>query len=212
MQVSDLLGLMANLSVGLDNTTPTERTIFLQYLNLAHFELYQETANFNQDLILQENLANLENTNTVTLSQIPYVMNAVYDVTHKQTLNRISRADLVAQDPALAATGTPEKYFIQKDSLQFYPTQTAVTQVSVWYTPQPSLLTENTDESEIPYPPAYHPVLVDGGLYYLFQQEGGFKNTTKENEALIRWQIGKTRLLSYLYTSSGEFLPTFSSV
>ena len=212
MQVSDLLGLMANLSVGLDNTTPTERTIFLQYLNLAHFELYQETANFNQDLILQENLASPENTNTVTLSQIPYVMNAVYDVTHKQTLNRISRADLLSLDPALAATGTPEKYFIQKDSLQFYPTQTAVTQVSVWYTPQPSLLTENTDESEIPYPPAYHPVLVDGGLYYLFQQEGGFKNTTKENEALIRWQNGKTRLLSYLYTSSGEFLPTFSSV
>ena len=87
-----------------------------------------------------------------------------------------------------------------------------MTQVSVWYTPQPSLLTENTDESEIPYPPAYHPVLVDGGLYYLFQQEGGFKNTTKENEALIRWQNGKTRLLSYLYTSSGEFLPTFSNV
>ena len=212
MQVSDLLGVMANLSVGLDNTTPTERTIFLQYLNLAHFELYQETANFNQDLILQENLASPENTNTVTLSQIPHVMNAVYDVTHKQTLNRISRADLLSLDPALAATGTPEKYFIQKDSLQFYPTQTAVTQVSVWYIPQPSLLTENTDESEIPYPPAYHPVLVDGGLYYLFQQEGGFKNTTKENEALIRWQNGKTRLLSYLYTSSGEFLPTFSNV
>ena len=212
MQVSDLLGVMANLSVGLDNTTPTERTIFLQYLNLAHFELYQETANFNQDLILQENLASPENTNTVTLSQIPHVMNAVYDVAHKQTLNRISRADLLSLDPALAATGTPEKYFIQKDSLQFYPTQTAVTQVSVWYIPQPSLLTENTDESEIPYPPAYHPVLVDGGLYYLFQQEGGFKNTTKENEALIRWQNGKTRLLSYLYTSSGEFFSTFSNV
>lgn len=212
MQVSDLLGVMANLSVGLDNTTPTERTIFLQYLNLAHFELYQETANFNQDLILQENLANPENTNTVTLSQIPYVMNAVYDVTHKKTLNRISRADLLSLDPALSVTGDPKKYFMQKNILQFYPTQTAVTQVSVWYTPQPSLLTENTDESEIPYPPAYHPVLVDGGLYYLFQQEGGFKNTTKENEALIRWQNGKTRLLSYLYTSSGEFLPTFSSV
>lgn len=212
MQVSDILLLMGTLSVGNDNVTAGEKAVFLQYLNLAHFELYQETANFNQDLILQENLANLENTNTVTLSQIPYVMNAVYDVTHKQTLNRVSRADLLAQDPSLSATGTPEKYFIQKDSLQFYPTQTAVTQVSVWYTPQPSLLTENTDESEIPYPLAYHPVLVDGGLYYLFQQEGGFKNTTKENEALIRWQNGKARLLSYLYTSSGEFLPTFSNV
>ena len=212
MQVSDLLGLMANLSVGLDNTTPTERLIFLQYLNLAHFELYQETANFNQDLILQENLANLENTPTVTLSQIPYVMNAVYDVTHKQTLNRISRADLVAQDPALAATGNPKKYFLQKNILQLYPTQTAVTQVHVWYTPQPSRLTEETAEAEIPYPLAYHPVLVDGGLYYLFQQEGGFKNTTKENEALIRWQNGKARLLSYLATASGEFFSTFSSV
>lgn len=212
MQVSDLLVLMANLSVGLDNTTPSERAIFLQYLNLAHLELYQQTANFNQDLIIQETLSNEENENTITLSQTPYVMNAVYDVMHKQVLDRISYTDLLMQDPALSATGNPKQYFLQKNLLQFYPTQTAITQVNVWYIPQPSLLTEMTAEEDIPYPLAYHPVLVDGALYYLFQQEGGFKNTTKENEARERWNIGKTRLLSYLYTSSGEFLSTFSNV
>jgi hypothetical protein len=174
--------------------------------------LYQETANFNQDLILQETLVTLENTPTVTLSQMPYAMHAVYHVTHKQTLNRISRADLLSLDPALAATGKPQHYVLQKNILQLYPPQTAVTQITVAYVPQPSRLTEKTAESEIPYPLAYHPVLVDGGLYYLFQQEGGFKNTTKENEALIRWQNGKARLLSYLSTASGEFFSTFSSV
>lgn len=37
MQVSDLITLMGTLSVGSDNVTTAERAIFLQYLNLAHF-------------------------------------------------------------------------------------------------------------------------------------------------------------------------------
>jgi hypothetical protein len=212
MQVSDLLGLMANLSVGLDNTTPTERAIFLQYLNLAHFELYQETASFNQDLIIQEEHDTQEdNKNLIKLNNLPYTMNTVYDLTHKKVLERVSRIDLLGEDPGLTATGYPQKYLIRKQYLELYPVQTDVTQVSIWYIPQPTLLKENTEESDIPYPPAYHPVLVDGGLYYLFQEEGGFKNTTKENDARARWLAGKKMLLSYLYNSSGQSISTFQS-
>lgn len=211
MQVSALLTLMGNLSVGSDNVTPRERTIFLQYLNLAHLELYQVTANFNQDLLIQENLANEENSNKVTLSQMPYLVSSVYDVTHKQKLTRLSLVDAVDDDPDLSGTGTPSQYFLQKNILQFVPAQTAVIPVIVWYAPQPSLLTEETDEADIPYPLAYHPVLVDGALYYLFQDESGFKSSQKEETARARWETSKTRLLSYLYTSSGQIFSTFSN-
>jgi hypothetical protein len=84
--------------------------------------------------------------------------------------------------------------------------------VIVWYVPQPSSLSEETEEGDIPYPVAYHPVLADGALYYLFQEEGGFKDAQKDVQARVRWETGKSRLLSYLYNSSGQTFSTFSSV
>jgi len=212
MEVSTLLNLMGNLSLGNDNITAVERGIFLQYLNLANLELYQVTANFNQDLLVQVTLANKVNSNQVQLPKTPYLVNSVYDLTHQRQLRRISLSDAITKDPAFTAKGNPIQYFVQKDLLQFVPTQTAITSINVWYVPQPIILGENTLEQDIPYPLAYHPVLVDGALYYLFQEEGGFKNLQKAQAAQARWEVGKTRLLAYLYNSSGQLFSTFSSV
>ena len=210
MIVASLLTLMGHLSLGNDNISTAERAIFLHYLNLAHFELYQVTATFNQDLIVFETLTNVQGENTVTLARSPYAMQSVYDQTHQKKLTRISLADLLKKDPAFKATGYPLQYFLHSRVIHFYPLQTAVMSVKVGYVPQPVLLTEQ--EQEIPYPLAYHPVLVDGALYYLFQEEGGFKNAQKATEAERRWDTGRSRLLSYLYNASGETLSTFSSV
>jgi hypothetical protein len=217
MKVSELLTLMGHLSVGNDNITPSERAIFLQYLNLAHLELYQETANFNQDLLIQENLTSEQDSNTIKLSRMPYLVSSVYILTSKQKLPRLSIGEAIDNEPDLngkgtLARGTPTAYFVQKDTIQFVPAQTASVPVIVWYVPQPSPLTEETEEGDIPYPVAYHPVLADGALYYLFQEEGGFKNTQKELEARKRWETGKSKLLSYLYSSSGQSFSTFSSI
>lgn len=214
MKVAELLTLMGTLSVGNDNITPTERAIFLQYLNLAHLELYQGTANFNQDLLVKEVLTTQEGLNTVTLSKMPYLVSSVYDATHKQPLKRLAVAE--ASDPAYIPQGTPQGYCMQKAILSFIPVatvpaQTSAVSVVVWYIPQPSAFTEATEEKDIPYPLAYHPVLVDGGLYYLFQEEGGFKSSHKENEAKARWETGKSKLLSYLHSSGGQTFSTFSS-
>lgn len=212
MQVSTLLSLMGNLSLGNDNITKEERTIFLQYLNLAHLELYQVTANFNQDLLVQVTLANQVGSNQVQLPETPYLVNHVYDLTHQRKLCRISLSDAITKDPAFTANGNPTQYFVQRDVLEFIPTQTAVTSINLWYVPQPIPLTEQTPEEDIPYPLAYHPVLVDGALYYLFCEEGGFKNLQKAQDAQARWEVGQTRLLAYLYNSSGAVFSTFSSV
>ena len=212
MEVSTLLNLIGNLSLGNDNITAVERGVFLQYLNLAHLELYQVTANFNQDLLVQVTLANQVDSNQVQLPETPYLVNSVYDLTHQRQLRRISLTDAIPKDPASTAKGNPIQYFVQKDLLQFVPTQTAITSINVWYVPQPITLTEQTPEQDIPYPLAYHPVLVDGALYYLFQEEGGFKNLQKAQAAQARWEVGQTRLLAYLYNSSGQLFSTFSTV
>jgi len=210
MQVAELLTLMGHLSVGNDNITPAERGIFLHYLNLAHLELYQRTANFNHDLIMTETLDGI----TPTLSQMPYLVMGAYDATHKKNLTRLSAPDAIETGLAEAPgglSGQPFGYWMQKNILSFVPVPARALSITVWYIPQPSLLTETDEESDIPYPIAFHPVLVDGALYYLFQEEGGFKSSQRETEAKARWQTGKTRLLSYLFSSGGQGLSTFSN-
>ena len=212
MQVAALLNLMGNLSLGNDNITQVERSIFLQYLNLAHLELYQVTANLNQDLLVQVTLENQVDLNHVQLPEIPYLVSSVYDLTHKRKLFRISLTDAIERDPAFVSTGNPCQYFVKQDKISFVPVQTAVTSINVWYVPQPITLTEKTKEQDIPYPVVYHPILADGALYYLFQEEGGFRDSQKSQAAQTRWETGKLRLISYLFNSSAQVLSTFSSV
>jgi hypothetical protein len=234
MRVSELLTVMGHLSVGNDNVTPTERAIFLQYLNLVHLQLYQETANFNQDLLIMESFppqqAGQEQAAadqvdggqkpyTITLSKMPYLVSSVYTLTDKKPLRRLSvgeAADLTLTQSLSGAsapgTGTPLAYSFQKNIISFIPDPPSPIPVIVWYVPQPSPLSEETEEGDIPYPAAYHPVLADGALYYLFQEEGGFKDSQKDIQARVRWETGKSRLLSYLYCSGGQTFSTFSSV
>jgi hypothetical protein len=212
MQVSDLITLMGTLSVGSDNVTPSERAIFLQYLNLAHFQLYQETSTWNDDLLVEETLRTSAELPIITLSQIPFVMIGVFDNTNKRTLSQKSIQDLIIEDPSFSATGKPKSFYLIKDQLNFYPVPSDILEVKAWYTPQPTSLKDNSEEIDIPYPLAFHPILVDGALYYLFQQEGGFKNTVKEGEARERWNNGKSFLLSYFYSRRPDSLSTFSNV
>jgi len=214
MQVAELITLMGHLSVGNDNITAAERGIFLHYLNLGHLELYQETANFNQELIITEHHVTQPAENgeqAATLSRMPYLVDGVFDQTHQRPLCRFSVGELTNGTFAASTGRTSFGYAVQKNILSFMPALSGAFSVTVWYIPQPSRLREDMGETDIPYPIAFHPVLVDGALYYLFQEEGGFKSSQRETEAKARWQTGKTRLLSYLFSSGGQGLSTFSN-
>jgi hypothetical protein len=224
MRVSELLTLMGHLSVGNDNVTPTERAIFLQYLNLAHLQLYQETANFNQDLLIMESFPahpqeagngqadDGQRPSAITLSRMPYLVSSVYTLTDKKPLRRLSVGEAADLTLTQSLSGAPLAYTVQKSVISFVPGPPSPIPVVVWYVPQPSSLSEETEEGDIPYPVAYHPVLADGALYYLFQEEGGFKDAQKDVQARVRWESGKSRLLSYLFHSSGQTFSTFSSI
>ena len=215
MEVAKLLTLMGNLSLGNDNITEIERAIFLQYLNLAHLELYQVTANFNQDLLEKYDAEIPANTHEHDLGFTPYLINEVWvgaSLASSRKLKRQSLVTLLATLPFWQNPGTPKYYYLRKQVIGFVPKSIVPFEVMLHYVAQPITLTEQTLEQDIPYPLAYHPVLVDGALYYLFCEEGGFKNLQKAQAAQARWEIGKTRLIAYLHNSSGTSFSTFSSV
>lgn len=204
---------MGTLSIGNDNITASEQAIFLQYLNLAHLELYRCTANLNPNLLYSETLANNAGDNVITLSYVPFLVNSVYIPSLNSNLIRRSRVDQIACDPDSTDTGNPTHFIVVENTIQFAPAvQTGVFETFVWYVPNPGDLLISTPQEEIPYPAPYHQVLADGALYYLFQDTGGFKNVQKEAEANIRWERGKSKLLSYLYNSSGTKISTFRNV
>lgn len=212
MTVVQLLTLMGHLSLGNDNITPVERAIFLQYLNLAHYELYQVTATFNQDLYTKQEINKPANVGLIDLPEKPFVMGGVSVPSLRATLKKISIQRALEMDPELKQPGPLTSYVLKKNTILLVPYQAMPLNVVIWYIPEVVPLTEDTQESNIPYPLAYHPVLVDGALYYLFQEEGGFKNAQKALAAEQRWEMGQSRLLSYLYNASGETLSTFSNL
>jgi hypothetical protein len=210
MQIAEMIDLMGVLGIG---ETPSN-AIALKYLNQAHLKLYRQTANINPDLLINEQLTSLVNQNTVTVTEIPFIVSKVYQKGQAQPLEGMAFLDFVqyqSDHPNLVCS--PRIYAFKRKIISFFPIQANQTyDFSVWYCTQPKTLTELTLEDAIPYPIAFHDVLVDGALYYLFQDESGFKNPQKEKEALARWEAGKSELFAYLYGSAKQQISTFSSV
>lgn len=212
MNVRDIIDLMGNLSIGNDNVTSTEQTIFLKYLNLAHFELYRATASLNQRIIIHETVSNNENENDWLLSKTPFLVLKVYVPILYKALEYISLYDLMNLDPDFTRTGNPYYYYVQGNVIKLQPAQTSVYSANIWYVPEPVPLNINDSASSIPYPEFYHSILADGALYYLFLDEDGFKNTQKQIEAKERWSQEKSSVISYFYNMSGKPISTFSNV
>jgi hypothetical protein len=218
MKVSDIISLMGTLSLGADNVTEDEKSIFLTYLNLAHAELYSKTANFNQALLKSESFApdldEGDSPSSYTLSEIPFFVNSVYLPNTRQRLTEIAITDILLTDPAFSNNqnpGQPTNYFISNNVVSLYPLQTAATPALIWYCPNSTDFTLTTPESDIPYPRNFHRILADGALYYVYQDVPGFRNSEKETASQKRWERGKSELVSYLYNSSGISFGTFQS-
>ena len=213
MTVAQILTLMGSLSFGDKNITETETSLFLNYLNLAHLELYGETASFNQMLYEFEVLEKEEHEADVILAKTPYVMGMVYVPSLKKKLKQFPLQEAIEDNPDRSKRGVVKGYTLEKGNrLVVWPFDPKPLPLVVWYIPEASLFIERTPESEIPYPRSYHNILADGALYYVFQDQSGFKNPQKMEEAKRRWILGKQRLLSYLRGSNNISLSTFSNL
>ncbi len=212
MNVSDMIGIMRTLGIGQVYSDNESKTIFLSFLNLAHNQLYRETANLNDDILVKETLTNDPIQGYITLSQNPFSISRIRLVGTTCILDGLSVLDLDSYEARNVNSGNPSVYSNSKKIVNFYPFVNGNSyQFSTFYPPRITALDETTLEEDIPYPIEYHDVVVNGALYYLFQDESGFKNPKKEGEALSRWDEGRVDLKSYLFGKSRLSINTFEN-
>lgn len=213
MNVSDMINVMKTLGIGQVYSDDETNQIFLTFLNLANDQLYSETANINSGILVNEPaLVSVINQNSVTLTKTPFSISRVFPVGKKNALDGKSVLDFADYQFANSDSNDPSVYTSIGKNLMFWPFVNDISYtMNVWYAPERTMLELTTQESGIPYPPSYQRVLVEGALYYLFQDESGFKNPRKENAALERWDKGRADLKSYFYGSNNMLIRTFEN-
>ncbi len=222
MDVSEILKLLATLSIGLDDIDVTSATdsdvvVFMRYINLCYFELLQATI-AQSPLVVKLN-EQLDCTNGVldATSKDIFIPKLVYSISSNAPLTGTLEDDVLKNDPGLTKTGTPAEWYYANGVLNVYPLATSMVAdgggFGVRYISQPAALVYNSPSTDILIPPLYHQVLVDGASYYLFQSEAGFKDQAKMQAAMARWETGKQKIFSYMKNISGKkFLSTYSPV
>lgn len=213
MNVSDMINVMKTLGIGQVYGDDETNQIFLTFLNLANDQLYSETANINSGILVNEPaLVSVINQNSVTLTKTPFSISRVFPVGKKNALDGKSVLDFADYQFANSDSNDPSVYTSIGKNLMFWPFVNDISYtMNVWYAPERTMLDLTTQESGIPYPASYQRVLVDGALYYLFQDESGFKNPKKENSAMERWDKGRMDLKSYFYGSNKMSIRTFEN-
>ncbi len=212
MNVSDMISAMDILGIGKVYSDEDSKRIALVFLNLAHDELYRETANLNSDVLIKDVVTTIANQSILPLGQPTFSVSKVLQVGRKYKIEGKSVLDFADYESENLESADPVIYTKIRQTVSVYPiVPTSIYTFNIWSAPERTPLFINTPESGIPYPLSYQSVLVNGALYYLFQDESGFKNQTRENEALRRWVNGKKDLISYLYGSNSQSISTFEN-
>ena len=210
MKIKDMIYSMKVLGIGEVHDDETTEKIALIYLNLAHNQLYRETANLNDDVLEEETITSVANQSYFNLSRKPFLISELYRQGYDYELEGLSSRDFRKYKRINRTYGNPIIYNRKGRTINFFPIISDVPYTfDILFAPEITPLAMNTEEDDIPYPIEYHGVLVDGALYYLFQDESGFKNISKENESLKRWDKGRMDLVSYFYGYNKQKISTF---
>jgi hypothetical protein len=222
MDVTEILKLLATLSIGLDDIDVTDQNnsdvvVFMRYINLAYFELLQSTASENPLLVKDHEQLDCTNGVLASTSKPIFIPKIVYDIVSNIPLIGGLEEDILKNDPALKQTGSPFQWYYANNVINVYPLTTSTVAsgggFGVRYISQPPYLKLSSLSSDIWLPPIYHQILVDGASYYLFQSETGFKDQSKMQAAMVRWEDGKKKIFSYMKNISGKkILSTYSPV
>lgn len=214
MNVREVISLLGELSIGIDNVSDSEQAIFLKYVNLAYAEIMRKTFLTNPLIPVSRQVIHCTDgqLDMAQLASLPFIIKSVYTLDRNIELEARTIDFLQKIDPTVSQTGIPQYWSYNSNQISVYPLYTDVPDgegnpipnIGVLYVAMPPLLTIDNPEQAILFPPLYHPILVDGASYYLFQSETGFKNMPKSQEAMARWEGGKNELYAYLRSLAGQ--------
>ena len=217
MDVSEIIKLLATLSIGLDDPTDSDIVVFMQFINLCYFEILQET--LSQNPLSKINTEILDcNNGVLNATQEPiFIPLIVYDKKTNLLLTGNNRDDIEKRDPSLSKEGMPLEWYYSNGTINVYPLSNSLIAdgngIGVRYIPEPSPLTANSTSSDILIPKLYQQILADGASYYVFQSETGFKDQNKMQTSAMRWKEGKQKLFAYMKNISGrKYYSTYSPI
>ncbi len=213
MNVAEIIDLVAEFSASGSNATEAQRSIFLKYLNLYKDKLYRDTALINKDVLQYVELAKDYNKDiglTFCFEEKMQIV-SVFDFKQQKFLLEKSKPEAIAL--YRGKVGEPLVYSFVKthmdashtwcNQLSLYPVP-ASCDILVRYILEPASFEMTTPSRLIPFPPAFHQLLVDGTLWYVFQEEGGFRDSSKAKEAKDRCSMGEQELVSYLVNAQPD--------
>ena len=214
MDVSQILKLLATLSIGLDDPTDSDKVVFMQFINLCYFELLQETIAQNPLVPVINDFLDCTDGDCEPTSTPIFIPKVVYDIASNQPLTGTTFDEVIKKDPGFTNTdGLAQEWFYSGGIISIYPVVTSLVAdgngIGIRYIEQPAPLTANSLSADILIPYMYQQVLADGASYYLFQSETGFKDQLKMQASMARWMEGKQKLFSYMKNISGK--KTFST-
>lgn len=218
MDVSQILSLMGILSIGLDTPSPTDATVFLQFINLAYIEIIQETISQNPYVHIVNDKLDCTVGVCAATTQTLFIPKVVYDISQNLPLTGTTYNEIVRKDPAFSNTdGFTLSWYMSGGNIRIYPNVTSLVVngggIGINYIAQPPLLTALTPSAQIMIPTLYQQVLADGACYYMFQSETGFKDNMKMASAMTRWEDGKRKLFAYMVRIGGKkIFSTYSPV
>lgn len=203
MNVSDLITLLATLSIGLDQPSDSDIPIYLTYLNLAYFELLQGTLVQNPNVPIITETLNCTNGVLAQTQYSIFIIRRIWNPVSNRPLTRTNRDKVEENDPGYIVQGTnPQQWFYDSGQVNIYPIFTG--QLGIRYMQTPNALKITNSSNEILIPTIFQQILADGAAYYLFQQETGFKDALKMAESKRRWEEGKIKLFNYLKSLGGQ--------
>ena len=221
MNVSDILDIIGDFSVSGSNVTEEQRNLFLRYLNLYKDSLYRKTAAFDNNLITVQPFSAAYDSNIGLELASPSLMfvSSVTNLNNSESLRQISKVDAYKLYYKVDSfiESEPKSFTIYSNyshdlfSVFVYPVPSNIN-VVVGFIDNPNDFTEDTLSADIPFPPLYHQVLVDGTLWYVFQEIGGFRDSLKAREAKDRCLKGENELSGFLqntYQESSEEMSDF---
>lgn len=217
MDVSEILKLLATLSIGLDDPSDSDIVVFMQYINLCYFEILQETISQNPLVTIINESVNCNDGNLDSTSNPLFIPKVIYDISRNLPLSGTTFEDVIKKDPGVTRTGDAQEWYYSSGVISVYPKATSLLSdgngFGVRYIAQPRPLLATTLSSDILIPALYQQVLADGASYYLFQSETGFKDQLKMQASMMRWKEGKQKLFAYMKNISGKkYFSTYSPV
>lgn len=213
MDVRDILDTMIDFSAGGNNSSTEHRQLFLRYLNLACSELYSRTAMINPEAAFVYEIAEGDIEHRTEIDQPVLMVTEVVSIKNRITLQKVSEASGL-KNALLDPSGSRYTSFSWRRTdpedgrgfdLLLYPFVTGQTKrdhLVVTAVRDLEPLYERSSEDDIPFPKAFHHALVDGGLFYVFQEEGGFRDSMKARDAKARWELEKARISAFFANSA----------